>query len=57
MTIVCAAVRLPLLHAAETPLQSADAKMDRISKEGYRPGAIVVFSPAEIDAWVRDEVP
>lgn len=57
MRVVLLALSMPLLLAAESPLQSADAKMDKISKENLRPGEVVTFSPLEIDAWVRDEVP
>lgn len=47
----------PALFSAQTPLQSADAKMEKFEKEKWKRGEIVLFSPAEIDAWVRDEVP
>lgn len=45
------------VFAAQTPLQSADAKMKKFEEEKWKPGEIVVFTPAEIEAWVRNEVP
>ncbi len=46
----------PALFAEDAALRSADAKMEKLSNEQYRRGEVVTFSPAEIDAWVRDEV-
>lgn len=31
--------------------------MERFSTPGFPPGSVVTFSPAEIDAWIRAEVP
>jgi hypothetical protein len=42
---------------AGSALQSADAKMEKFSKEQWGRGEVVVFTPAEVDAWVSDEVP
>lgn len=55
MRLLLLALSLPLLLAAETPLQSANAKMEKFSNDQWRPGEIVTFSPAEIDAWIRDQ--
>ncbi len=57
MRLLLLALSTPLLLAAESPLQSADAKMEKFSKEQWRRGETVTFSPAEIDAWIRDEIP
>ena len=54
--LLFAAVSLKLA-AADSALDRANAKLDRISNGEARPGETIVFTPAEIDAWVRDEVP
>ncbi|HEY1758897.1 MAG TPA: hypothetical protein VGG72_26225 [Bryobacteraceae bacterium] len=45
------------LAAADTPLQSAEAKVDKLVNEQWKPGDVVVLSPAEINAWVAAKVP
>ena len=45
------------LRAADSALDSANAKLDRIKDEKTRPGEIILFTPAEVNAWSRDEVP
>jgi hypothetical protein len=44
-------------RAADSALKTADAKMDRLGNLQAKHGEVVDFSPAEVDAWVRDEVP
>jgi hypothetical protein len=48
---------VPGLFAADSALKSADTKYDKLSNLKAKRGEVIVFSPAEIDAWVRDEVP
>ena len=55
--LVSLAFCMPILFAADSALKSADAKMDRLGNLEAKRGEVVVFSPAEIDAWIRDEVP
>jgi len=55
-----AAVALALaagLTAADSALQSAEAKVDKLVNNQWRPGEVVVFTPAEINAWVAAKVP
>jgi len=33
------------------------AKLDRLDQHGYKPGETVIFTPQEINAWARAEVP
>jgi hypothetical protein len=47
---------LPLL-AAEADYQSAQAKLDSVGDAQLKPGAVVVFTPREIDSWIRKVVP
>jgi hypothetical protein len=55
--LLLSALCVPALFGADSALQSANAKMDKLSNEKAKRGEVIVFSPAEIDAWVRDEVP
>lgn len=54
---------LPLLVApalqlaAVTPGESARMKIDRFYNGTLKPGEVIVFSPDEINAWVRYKVP
>ena len=55
---------LPLAFAAVLPLCAADAafqraesKLDRIQSGHARPGSVIVFTPAEMNAWARGRVP
>jgi hypothetical protein len=43
--------------AADPVLESADAKMEKFSQNQWKPGEVVLFTPAEVNAWVRDELP
>ena len=45
------------LHGADPNLDSANAKLDRIRYGTARPGEEIVFTPAEVNAWARDEAP
>ncbi len=49
------ALCLPPLFAADPALQSANTKMDKFSKDQWKPGELVVLSPAEVNAWLRDQ--
>jgi len=53
-----------LALAAVVPLWAADAvfartesKLDRIESGHARPGSVMVFTPAEMNAWARGRVP
>jgi hypothetical protein len=49
---------LPLLGAfAADPATSAQQKLDSLSKGTARRGSVVEFSPTEVNAWARAEVP
>jgi hypothetical protein len=48
---------LPALFGAGRDLESANAKVEKFYNDQWKPGEVVVFSPAEINAWVKDEVP
>lgn len=45
------------LSAADSPAASAQHKLDLIGDELAKPGSSISFSPAEVDAWVRDQIP
>ncbi len=47
----------PVVFAADPALQSAQAKIDKLQDEQWKPGEAVMFSPAEINAWVAAKVP
>ena len=55
-TLALVAVSLAL-HAADPALENANAKLDRISNNEAKPGEVILFTPAEINAWAKDEVP
>jgi hypothetical protein len=55
---------LLLALAAIAPLPAADAafgrawnKLERIESGQVRPGSVIVFTPAEMNAWARGRVP
>ena len=58
-TLLClfllAAVSITL-SAADPVLESANAKLGKL-ESGQKPGELVVFTPAEINAWVAVKVP
>jgi hypothetical protein len=47
----------PAVFAADPALQSAQAKVDRLTDNQLKPGETVVLTPAEINAWVAAKVP
>ena len=47
---------LPLC-AADAAFQRAENKLDRIQSGHARPGSVIVFTPAEMNAWARGRVP
>lgn len=47
----------PLLRAADPLFESADRKMNLIATGRVRPGSVVTFTLAEINAWARVMVP
>lgn len=53
--LILAAVA-PLL-AADAILDRAGSKLDRIESGHARPGSVIVFTPAEMNAWARGRVP
>jgi hypothetical protein len=46
-----------VLHAADPPLQSANAKLEKLENGQGKPGETMVFTPAEINAWAAVRVP
>jgi hypothetical protein len=46
-----------LLRAADPTLQSAQAKVDKLANNQTKPGEVVFFTPAELNAWVAAKVP
>jgi hypothetical protein len=55
--MLLSALCLPALFGADSPLQSANAKMDKLTNSKARRGEVIVFSNPEIDAWIHDQVP
>jgi len=50
-------VVLPLAIRAEDPgAARVSAKLDLIGEEVARPGSTIVFPPADVNAWVREEL-
>jgi hypothetical protein len=45
------------IHAADAAFARAEAKLDRIESGHVRPGSVIVFTPAEMNAWARGRVP
>jgi hypothetical protein len=45
------------LRAADPVLQSAQAKVDKLSNDRAKPGEVVFLTPAEINAWAAVKVP
>src|ERR1700676_4809109 len=43
--------------AADTASERALKKLDRIESGHVRRGAVIVFTPAEMNAWARERVP
>jgi hypothetical protein len=55
--LLLSALCLPALFGAGSALQSADAKMDKLTNAKAKRGEVIFFSNPEIDAWIHDEVP
>ena len=55
LAIIFAAVLA--LSAQDTPAHRAQVKLDKLSNSEYKPGEIVDFPPAEINAWAAMKVP
>ncbi len=45
------------VRAADAALERAERKLDRIESGHARPGSVIVFTPAEMNAWARGRVP
>lgn len=45
------------LFAADAAYRSAQAKFDRFQNHTLKPGEVVVFTPAELNAWARVRIP
>ena len=43
--------------AADPAAERMQAKLDRLDAHSYKPGETVIFTPQEINAWARAEVP
>src|SRR6185436_5820977 len=56
LLLLASAVAFPLL-AADTAFERAGKKLDRIESGRARPGSVIVFTPAEMNAWARSRVP
>jgi hypothetical protein len=56
LLLLAFAATLPL-SAADAAFASAESKLDRIESGHARPGSVIVFTPAEINAWARGRVP
>ena len=55
---VLAAVALATAVTAADPLfESASNKLERIEHGQAQPGSVIIFTPAEINAWARGRVP
>jgi len=57
LVLAAALVLTPSLFAADAALQSAQAKVDKLTNDQCKPGEVVFFTPAEINAWVAAKVP
>jgi hypothetical protein len=54
--ILAMAAMVPL-HANDRIAESALNKLDLIESGRAKPGSVIVFTPAEINAWAEDRVP
>ena len=55
LLLVLAAI-LPL-RAADPVFERASNKLDRIESGHSRPGSVIIFTPAELNAWAKKRVP
>lgn len=56
LLLVALAVVLPL-PAADAAFERAERKLDHLESGRARPGSVIVFTPAEMNAWARGRVP
>ncbi len=56
LLLLALAAVLPL-GAADPAFARAESKLDRIESGHARPGSVIVFTPAEMNAWARGRVP
>jgi hypothetical protein len=56
LLLLAVAAVLPL-RAADAAFARAESKLDRIESGHARPGSVIVFTPAEMNAWARGRVP
>jgi hypothetical protein len=56
LLLLALAAVLPL-RAADAAFARAEDKLDRIESGHARPGSVIVFTPAEMNAWARGRVP
>jgi len=56
LLLLAFAAVLPL-RATDSALERAEKKLDRIESGQARPGSVIVFTPAEMNAWARGRVP
>jgi hypothetical protein len=56
LLLLALAAVLPL-RAADPAFARAESKLDRIESGHARPGSVIVFTPAEMNAWARGRVP
>ena len=56
LLLLALAAVFPVL-AADTAFERASKKLDRIESGRVLPGSVIVFTPAEMNAWARGRVP
>ena len=56
LLLLALAAVFPVL-AADTAFERASKKLDRIESGRALPGSVIVFTPAELNAWARERVP
>jgi hypothetical protein len=56
LLLLALAAVLPL-RAADPTFARAESKLDSIESGHARPGSVIVFTPAEMNAWARGRVP
>ena len=54
--LIAFALAVPEL-IADSAYETAEAKLDSIANNQVKPGETVLFTPQEINAWARTEVP
>jgi hypothetical protein len=56
LLLLALAAALPL-RAADPAFERAEKKLDRIESGHAHPGSVIVFTPAEMNAWASGRVP